>query len=158
PAEQHRGAGRKDGAGDADHLHADDPAAHGSQAPRAAGGRMSVPQPSPAGRPSPRDCANAIRLLAVDAVQAANPGPPGAPMGMADIAEVPWQRYLRHDPAAPQWPDRDRFVLSNGHASMLLYALLHLTGYDLPIDELRRFRQLHSRTPGHPEFGETPGV
>ena len=119
---------------------------------------MSVPQPSPAGRPSPRDCANAIRMLAVDAVQAANSGHPGAPMGMADIAEVLWQRYLRHDPADPQWPDRDRFVLSNGHASMLLYALLHLTGYDLPIDELRRFRQLHSRTPGHPEFGETPGV
>ncbi len=102
--------------------------------------------------------ANAIRALAMDAVQQANSGHPGAPMGMADIAEVLWTRHLRHNPADPAWLDRDRFVLSNGHGSMLLYALLHLTGYDLPIDELRNFRQLHSRTPGHPEVGMTPGV
>ncbi|MBT9518646.1 MAG: transketolase [Methyloversatilis discipulorum] len=103
-------------------------------------------------------CANAIRALAMDAVQAANSGHPGMPMGMADIAEALWRHHLKHDPADPQWPDRDRFVLSNGHGSMLLYALLHLTGYDLPMDELRRFRQLHSRTPGHPEVDITPGV
>jgi transketolase len=103
-------------------------------------------------------CANAIRVLAMDAVQAANSGHPGMPMGMADIAEALWRHHLKHDPADPQWPDRDRFVLSNGHGSMLLYALLHLTGYDLPMDELRRFRQLHSRTPGHPEVAVTPGV
>ncbi len=103
-------------------------------------------------------CANAIRALAMDAVQAANSGHPGMPMGMADIAEALWRHHLKHDPADPQWPDRDRFVLSNGHGSMLLYALLHLTGYDLPMDELRRFRQLHSRTPGHPEIDVTPGV
>jgi transketolase len=102
--------------------------------------------------------ANAIRALAMDAVQQANSGHPGAPMGMADIAEVLWTRHLRHNPADPSWADRDRFVLSNGHASMLLYALLHLTGYDLPIEELRNFRQLHSRTPGHPEVGMTAGV
>ncbi len=102
--------------------------------------------------------ANAIRALAMDAVQKANSGHPGAPMGMADIAEVLWRDYLRHNPANPAWPDRDRFVLSNGHGSMLLYALLHLTGYDLPIEELKRFRQLHSKTPGHPEYGMTPGV
>jgi transketolase len=102
--------------------------------------------------------ADAIRVLAMDAVQQANSGHPGAPMGMADIAHVLWTRHLRHNPADPAWIDRDRFVLSNGHGSMLLYALLHLTGYDLPIDELRRFRQLHSRTPGHPEVGITPGV
>src|ERR1700748_2267184 len=95
--------------------------------------------------------ANAIRALAMDAVQQANSGHPGAPMGMAEIAVALWGRHLKHNPANPRWPDRDRFVLSNGHASMLLYALLHLTGYDLPIDELRCFRQLHSRTPGHPE-------
>ncbi|HZX25910.1 MAG TPA: transketolase, partial [Telluria sp.] len=105
-----------------------------------------------------RRMANAIRMLAVDAVEAAKSGHPGAPMGMADIAEVLWHRYLRHNPANPQWPDRDRFVLSNGHGSMLLYALLHLTGYDLPLEELKKFRQLHSRTPGHPEVGVTPGV
>src|SRR5690606_24189716 len=87
--------------------------------------------------------ANALRMLAVDAVEAAKSGHPGAPMGMADIAEVLWSKHLKHDPADPRWPDRDRFVLSNGHASMLLYALLHLTGYDLPIAELQRFRQLH---------------
>src|SRR5882762_696023 len=104
------------------------------------------------------DLTNAIRALAMDAVQAANSGHPGMPMGMAEIALALWGRHLRHNPANPQWPDRDRFVLSNGHGSMLLYALLHLTGYDLSMDELRRFRQLHSKTPGHPEYGVTPGV
>jgi transketolase len=102
--------------------------------------------------------ANALRFLAIDAVDAAASGHPGMPMGMADIAEVLWMRHLRHDPTNPTWPDRDRFVLSNGHGSMLLYALLHLSGYDLPLDELKRFRQLHSHTPGHPEVGLTPGV
>jgi len=102
--------------------------------------------------------ANAIRALAMDAVQQANSGHPGAPMGMADIAEALWTRHLRHNPADPAWLDRDRFVLSNGHGSMLIYALLHLTGYDLPIEELKNFRQLHSRTPGHPEVGITPGI
>ena len=102
--------------------------------------------------------ANAIRVLAMDAVQQANSGHPGAPMGMADIATALWGRHLRHNPADPRWFDRDRFVLSNGHASMLLYALLHLSGYDLPIGELRNFRQLHSKTPGHPEVDVTPGV
>jgi len=106
----------------------------------------------------PRDLANAIRALSMDAVQQANSGHPGAPMGMADIAEVLWNRFLVHNPGNPAWPNRDRFVLSNGHGSMLLYSLLHLSGYDLPIEELRRFRQLHSQTPGHPEYGETPGV
>ncbi len=101
---------------------------------------------------------NAIRALAMDAVQAANSGHPGMPMGMAEIAEVLWRHNLKHNPAHPHWADRDRFVLSNGHGSMLLYALLHLTGYDLPMDEIRRFRQLHSKTPGHPERGMTPGV
>ena len=105
-----------------------------------------------------KDLANAIRALAMDAVQAANSGHPGMPMGMAEIALALWGKHLRHSPANPKWADRDRFVLSNGHGSMLLYALLHLTGYDLPIDELRRFRQLHSKTPGHPEYGLTPGV
>ncbi len=100
----------------------------------------------------------AIRALAMDAVQKAKSGHPGAPMGMAEIAEVVWRRHLRHNPANPQWADRDRFVLSNGHGSMLLYALLHLTGYDLPIEELKNFRQLHSKTPGHPEYGYAPGV
>src|SRR5574343_1911163 len=100
----------------------------------------------------------AIRALAMDAIQKANSGHPGVPLGMAEIAEVLWRRQLRHNPANPNWPDRDRFVLSNGHGSMLLYALLHLTGYDLPLDELKRFRQLGSRTPGHPEVGVTPGV
>jgi transketolase len=102
--------------------------------------------------------AHAIRALAMDAVQQANSGHPGAPMGMAEIAVALWGRHLRHNPAHPHWPDRDRFVLSNGHASMLLYALLHLTGYELPMSELRNFRQLHSKTPGHPEVGVTPGV
>ena len=104
------------------------------------------------------ELSNALRFLAIDAVEAANSGHPGMPMGMAEIAEVLWRRHLKHNPADPIWPDRDRFVLSNGHGSMLLYALLHLTGYELPIEELRRFRQLHSRTPGHPEVGITPGV
>ncbi len=100
----------------------------------------------------------AIRALAMDAVQQANSGHPGAPMGMAEIAEVLWRHHLKHNPSNPQWADRDRFVLSNGHGSMLVYALLHLSGYDLPIEELKRFRQLHSKTPGHPEYGYTPGV
>jgi transketolase len=104
------------------------------------------------------DLANAIRFLALDAVEAAKSGHPGMPMGMAEIAVALWTRHLRHDPGKPHWPDRDRFVLSNGHGSMLQYALLHLSGYDLPLDELRRFRQLHSKTPGHPEVGLTPGV
>jgi len=101
---------------------------------------------------------SAIRALAMDAVQKANSGHPGMPMGMAEIAEVLWNHHLRHNPANPQWPNRDRFVLSNGHGSLLLYALLHLTGYDLPMEQLMRFRQLHSKTPGHPEYGMTPGV
>ncbi len=104
------------------------------------------------------ELANAIRALAMDAVQQANSGHPGMPMGMADIAEVLWNSHLRHNPAHPHWPDRDRFVVSNGHGSMLLYSLLHLTGYDLPMAELKKFRQLHSKTPGHPEHGHAPGV
>jgi transketolase len=104
------------------------------------------------------ELANAIRALAMDAVQQANSGHPGMPMGMAEIAEALWNDHLRHNPANPAWPDRDRFLLSNGHGSMLLYALLHLAGYDLPLEELKRFRQLHSKTPGHPEFGCAPGV
>ncbi|HET9679496.1 MAG TPA: transketolase [Gammaproteobacteria bacterium] len=108
--------------------------------------------------PTRRELANAIRALAMDAVQQANSGHPGAPMGMADIAEVLWNDHLKHNPANPHWADRDRFVLSNGHGSMLLYALLHLSGYDLPLDELKNFRQLHSKTPGHPEYGYAPGV
>src|SRR5688572_23627237 len=102
--------------------------------------------------------ANAVRALAMDSVQQANSGHPGAPMGMAEMAVALWGRHLKHNPTHPHWPDRDRFVLSNGHASMLLYALLHLTGYELPMSELRNFRQLHSKTPGHPEVGITPGV
>ncbi|MBQ1783074.1 MAG: transketolase [Gammaproteobacteria bacterium] len=108
--------------------------------------------------PSRRELANAIRALSMDAVQKANSGHPGAPMGMADIAEVLWRDYLKHNPANPGWADRDRFVLSNGHGSMLVYSLLHLSGYDLSIDDLKNFRQLHSKTPGHPEYGYTPGV
>ena len=107
---------------------------------------------------SRRDLANAIRALSMDAVQQANSGHPGAPMGMADIAEVLWNDYLVHNPADPDWVNRDRFVLSNGHGSMLLYSLLHLTGYELPIEEIKNFRQLHSKTPGHPEYGYAPGV
>ncbi|MDA8384525.1 MAG: transketolase [Betaproteobacteria bacterium] len=105
-----------------------------------------------------KDLANAIRVLSMDAVEKAKSGHPGAPMGMADIAEVLWNHHLRHNPLNPKWADRDRFVLSNGHGSMLIYSLLHLTGYDLPMEEIKKFRQLHSRTPGHPEYGYTPGV
>jgi len=104
------------------------------------------------------ELANAIRALSMDAVEKANSGHPGAPMGMADIAEVLWNDFLRHNPANPHWADRDRFVMSNGHGSMLLYSILHLTGYDLSIDEIKRFRQLHSKTPGHPEYGYAPGI
>ncbi len=107
---------------------------------------------------SRRNLANAVRALSMDAVQQANSGHPGAPMGMADIAEVLWNSYMKHNPANPNWADRDRFVLSNGHGSMLIYSLLHLTGYDLSIDDLKQFRQLHSKTPGHPEYGYAPGV
>ncbi len=113
---------------------------------------------APAASVSRSELANAIRALAMDAVQKANSGHPGMPMGMAEIAEVLWRRFLKHNPANPAWPDRDRFVLSNGHGSMLQYALLHLSGYDLPMEEIRNFRQLHSKTPGHPEVGITPGV
>ncbi len=116
---------------------------------------MTSPSPDPA---LAKRMADAIRILAVDAVEAAKSGHPGAPMGMAEIAEVLWNRHLKHNPADPHWPDRDRFVLSNGHGSMLIYALLHLSGYALPADELKRFRKLHSKTPGHPEVGITPGV
>jgi transketolase len=108
--------------------------------------------------PSRKKLADAVRALSMDAVQAANSGHPGMPMGMADVAEVLWNDHVRHNPANPDWPDRDRVVLSNGHGSMLVYSVLHLTGYDLPIEELKNFRQLHSRTAGHPEAGETPGV
>jgi len=107
---------------------------------------------------SRRELANAIRALSMDAVQKAKSGHPGAPMGMADIAEVLWNDFLVHNPENPQWPNRDRFVLSNGHGSMLIYSLLHLSGYDLPIEELKNFRQLHSKTPGHPEYGYAPGI
>ena len=105
-----------------------------------------------------KDLANAIRALSMDAVQKANSGHPGAPMGMAEIAEVLWNDFMKHNPSNPDWADRDRFVLSNGHGSMLIYSLLHLTGYDLSIDDLKNFRQLHSKTPGHPEYGYAPGV
>jgi len=108
--------------------------------------------------PSRKELANAIRALSMDAVQKANSGHPGAPMGMADIAEVLWNSHLKHNPNNPKWYDRDRFVLSNGHGSMLIYSLLHLTGYDLSIEDLKQFRQLHSKTPGHPEYGYAPGV
>jgi len=108
--------------------------------------------------PSRKDLANAIRALSMDGVQQANSGHPGAPMGMADIAEVLWRGHLNHNPANPEWADRDRFVLSNGHGSMLIYSLLHLAGYELSIEDLKNFRQLHSKTPGHPEYGYAPGV
>ncbi len=114
---------------------------------------MTTPNPQLA-----NEMANAIRILAIDAVEKAKSGHPGAPMGMAEIAEVLWNRHLKHSPSNPHWADRDRFVLSNGHGSMLIYALLHLTGYDLPMSELQKFRQLHSKTAGHPEVGVTPGV
>ena len=122
---------------------------------------MPAPAPIPAETmtsPNRRELANAIRFLAMDAVEAAKSGHPGAPMGMADIAEVLWNDFLSHSPNNPKWPNRDRFVMSNGHGSMLVYALLHLTGYDLPMAELKRFRQLGSKTAGHPEYGHTPGV
>jgi transketolase len=116
-------------------------------------------QTTPGTEPTSRTrLADALRVLAMDAVQKANSGHPGMPMGMADMAEVLWRGHLRHNPRNPGWYDRDRFVVSNGHGSMLLYGLLHLSGYDLPMDEIRRFRQLHSKTPGHPEYGMTPGV
>jgi len=115
-------------------------------------------RPMPITQPTRRDLANAIRFLAIDAVEAAKSGHPGMPMGMADIAEVLWNDFYSHNPNNPKWFNRDRFVLSNGHGSMLHYALLHLSGYDLPIDELKKFRQLHSKTAGHPEASETPGV
>ena len=108
--------------------------------------------------PTRQQLANAIRVLSADAVQQANSGHPGAPMGMADIAEVLWNDFLNHNPANPGWHNRDRFVLSNGHGSMLIYSLLHLSGYEVSADDLRNFRQLHSKTPGHPEHGYTPGV
>ncbi|HEX7271696.1 MAG TPA: 1-deoxy-D-xylulose-5-phosphate synthase N-terminal domain-containing protein, partial [Casimicrobiaceae bacterium] len=117
-----------------------------------------APAPLPGAAADTVLLANALRALAMDAVQAANSGHPGMPMGMAEIAVALWRRHLRHNPANPRWPDRDRFVLSNGHGSMLQYALLHLTGYALPLEELKRFRQLNSKTPGHPEVGVTPGV
>src|SRR5438552_446367 len=124
------------------------PLAASTQAPLSA--QVSVPETAL--------LANAIRALAMDAVQAANSGHPGMPMGMAEVSVALWNRHLRHNPANPHWPNRDRFVLSNGHGSMLQYALLHLTGYALPLEQLKRFRQLHSKTPGHPELGVTPGV
>ena len=108
--------------------------------------------------PQRKDLANAIRALSMDAIQQANSGHPGAPLGMADIAEVLWNDFLHHNPKNPKWANRDRFVLSNGHGSMLIYSLLHLSGYELPIEEIKQFRQLHSKTPGHPEYGYAPGV
>ena len=104
------------------------------------------------------ECANAIRVLAMDAVQKANSGHPGMPMGMADIAEILWRDYLKHCPQNPDWINPDRFIVSNGHGAMLLYALLHLAGYSVSIEDLRQFRQWHSKTPGHPEYADTPGV
>ncbi|MGB2325528.1 MAG: transketolase, partial [Pseudomonadales bacterium] len=108
--------------------------------------------------PSRRNLANAIRALSMDAVQQAKSGHPGAPMGMADIAEVLWNDFLKHNPSNPEWLNRDRFVLSNGHGSMLLYSLLHLSGYGVSIDDLKNFRQLHAKTAGHPEYGYAPGI
>ncbi|MCK5405508.1 MAG: transketolase, partial [Desulfobulbaceae bacterium] len=108
--------------------------------------------------PSRKELANAIRALSMDAIQKANSGHPGAPLGMADIAEVLWNDFMRHNPLDPAWPNRDRFVLSNGHGSMLIYSLLHLSGYDLSMEEIKNFRQFGSKTPGHPEFGYAPGV
>src|SRR5580698_5834535 len=120
---------------------------------------LCLPFPGdPLPMPTRRELANAVRALAMDAVEAAKSGHPGMPMGMADIAEVLWNDFLSFNPVNPGWPNRDRFVLSNGHGSMLQYALLHLTGFNLPLQELKRFRQLHSKTPGHPEASDTPGV
>ncbi|EDZ98423.1 Transketolase domain protein [Burkholderia sp. H160] len=113
----------------------------------------AVAQPLDA--PTTRSMADALRMLAIDAVEVAKSGHPGMPLGMAEIAVALWDRHLKHNPRNPAWRDRDRFIVSNGHGSMLLYGLLHLSGYDLPIDELKRFRQLHSKTPGHPEVGAT---
>src|SRR5690242_10525491 len=120
--------------------------------------RRRAPNPEKVAMPSRRELANAIRALSMDAVEAAKSGHPGMPMGMADIAEVLWNDFLSHNPANPHWFNRDRFVLSNGHGSMLLYSLLHLTGYDFPIDEIKRFRQLGSKTAGHPEHSEFPAI
>ena len=131
------------------------PAPARAASPAASPGAGASPAPA---APSRRELANAVRALAMDAVERAKSGHPGMPMGMADVAEALWNGGLRHNPANPAWPDRDRFVVSNGHGSMLVYALLHLSGYDLPMAEIERFRQLHSRTPGHPEFRLTPGV
>src|ERR1041385_5220539 len=114
---------------------------------------MAVTCSEPARAAPRRDVVNVLRVLAMDAVQKANSGHPGMPMGMAEIAEVLWRRHLRHNPGNPHWADRDRFVVSNGHGSMLLYALLHLSGHELSLEELQNFRQLHSKTPGHPEYG-----
>src|SRR3954454_16099139 len=169
PRQYHRLPRRQDGPGDAAHLHADDPSGAGSQEEGVLSPHNSIQFREIAMTATPRTVAagevcdrrrlaNALRILAIDAVEQARSGHPGMPMGMADIAEALWNHHLRHNPADPGWPDRDRFVLSNGHGSMLLYGLLHLTGYDLPMDELKRFRQLYSRTPGHPEHGVTPGV
>ncbi|SVB76903.1 uncharacterized protein METZ01_LOCUS229757, partial [marine metagenome] len=119
---------------------------------------MALTAGTTTGKPTRRELANAVRVLSMDAVQAANSGHPGMPMGMADIAEVLWNDFLRHNPANPTWPNRDRFVLSNGHGSMLLYAVAHLTGYPIDIDELRNFRQLGYRTAGHPEYDLDIGV
>src|SRR6266478_8673744 len=113
---------------------------------------------NPQTKPLDQLCIDTIRTLAMDSVQKANSGHPGAPMGLAPVGYWLWEKFLRHNPENPQWPNRDRFVLSGGHGSMLLYSLLHLTGYDLPMSELERFRQLGSRTPGHPEHDRTPGV
>src|SRR6059036_2429086 len=126
------------------------------------GMKPSSPSPAPemaaSGAALDRLAINTIRFLALDAVEKAKSGHPGMPMGMADVAYLLWTRYMRYQPRDPQWPDRDRFVLSAGHGSMLLYAMLHLTGYDLPMEEIKRFRQLGSRTPGHPESMLTPGI
>ena len=119
---------------------------------------MNSPAEKPVAETNRQALANAIRALAMDAVEKAKSGHPGMPMGMADIAESLWRHHLKHNPSNPHWANRDRFVVSNGHGSMLLYALLHLSGYDLPIEEIKNFRQLHSKTPGHPEYGMTPGV
>ena len=119
---------------------------------------MNFPAEKPVAIPTRQELSNAIRAVAMDAVEKAKSGHPGMPMGMADLAEVLWRHHLKHNPSNPKWLNRDRFVISNGHGSMLLYALLHLTGYDLPIEEIKNFRQLHSKTPGHPEYGMTPGV
>ena len=120
---------------------------------------MSAPTlDNPQTKPLDQLCINTIRTLAMDGVQKANSGHPGAPMGLAPVGYWLWEKFLRHSPSNPQWPNRDRFVLSGGHGSMLLYSLLHLTGYDLPLNELQNFRQWNSKTPGHPEYGHTPGV